>query len=262
MVAPAHDESLDVELARIQAEADVKIAEAKGRATAGPAPAAVAPDPTESTQTWDEFWEERQRVEAAERGEARTEVIRGVEIVVPHDLPLRFQRRLEQIQDAEKRLRARVSDTDARIAELEAAKAAGVDVDDTLASLRAAAEAIGKEESERAAESTRGLLGDLFGADVLDRWIDGGMTETELQVVLLWGMAHGKGQPMTHQQAYDAYRRAEGKAPAGAAAPARSSKPNARKKPRAATGGPSKRTSAGSTSSARATSRTSRSASS
>jgi len=265
-----HDESLDAEIARIQAEAEVKVAQARGRAAGGGAAPVKAATPAQSAaaeeerhDSWDEFWAEIKRAEADERGEAATEVIRGVTVVVPHDLPLRFQRRLEEIQDAEKRVAARTAQVRSQIAALMVEAENGADVAEQITALQAAADKIAAEESAAATESTNGLLADLFGADVLDRWIDSGMTETELQVVLLWGMAHGRGQPMTFRAAYDAYREASGKAPTPAGnGPGNNARPTAKKKPRAATGGRSKGTSAGSTGSGRGTSRTSRSASS
>ena len=44
-------------------------------------------------QGFDAFWAEQLRREAAERGQATTEVIRGVTVVVPQDLPMRFRAR-------------------------------------------------------------------------------------------------------------------------------------------------------------------------
>lgn len=63
----------------------------------------------------------------------------------------------------------------------------------------------------------KGLLVDLFGVDVLDAWTAAGMGEIEFQVVLAWGYANGKNQPVTFQQAYELVRArqeaARGKAP-------------------------------------------------
>lgn len=254
-----HDENLDAELAQIQADADVRIAAAKGRTQAGGGKAAgpQAPEEETSHRSWDEFWAETERAEADERGDAATETIRGVEVVVPHDLPLRFQRRLDDVQTQERTARADAAEREARAAELRAAEARGDDVTADLEELNAPAD---DPAGDEALANTKALLVDLFGRDVFDQWVDGGMTEKEFQVVLLWGMAHGKGQPMTFREAYTAFRRAEGKAPAPASASAgatdsNSSRPSAKRKPRAATGGRSKATSTASTGSGPATSR-------
>ncbi|MFF4989626.1 hypothetical protein ACFY19_20705 [Streptosporangium saharense] len=45
---------------------------------------------------WDEFWAEVE----AEEGPARTEVIRGVTVTVPRDLPLRVTRKIELLQNS------------------------------------------------------------------------------------------------------------------------------------------------------------------
>lgn len=45
------------------------------------------------TQSWDAFWSEV-------NAKRRTEVIRGVEVPVPTDLPLRFQQRAAQLKDS------------------------------------------------------------------------------------------------------------------------------------------------------------------
>ncbi len=52
-------------------------------------------------QTWDEFWQEVERKEAEAAGTLPTTVIRGVEVPIPHDLPLRFQRKLEAVEHSE-----------------------------------------------------------------------------------------------------------------------------------------------------------------
>lgn len=44
-------------------------------------------------QTWDDFWAEVSPPE-------RREVIRGVEVTVPRNLPLKFNRRLEELRDS------------------------------------------------------------------------------------------------------------------------------------------------------------------
>lgn len=153
----------------------------------------------EATQSWDAFWGEIQAEEAVERGEQATEVIRGVTVVVPHDLPLRFDRRLEQLKG---------SSTD---------------------------------------ESVRAMIIDLFGCDVLEQWIDAGMQQMEFRVVLMWGMARGRGKPLTFREAYDIVREQnQGKATGSTRTSGKS----------AGSGGRSKRTSAGSTNSSRRRSQT------
>ncbi|MEV7011542.1 hypothetical protein [Streptosporangium sp. NPDC051022] len=153
----------------------------------------------EATQSWDDFWAEIQAEEDAQHGGPATEVIRGVRVNVPHDLPLRFDRRLEQLKG---------SSTD---------------------------------------ESVRAMLVDLFGDDVLEQWVDAGMTQTEFRVVLMWGMSHGRGKPLSFREAYGIVReQSEGKAKSSTRTSGKSG----------ASGGRSKRTSGGSTSSRRTTSRT------
>lgn len=153
----------------------------------------------EKFESWDAFWEEIRRKEEAERGGPKTEIIRGVMVLVPHDLPIRFDRRLDQLKG---------SSSD---------------------------------------EDLKALLADLFGADVLDAWIDAGMTPMELRVVLMWGVAQGKGRAMSFRQAYELVKEgSEGKAES-----------STRKNGSAgSTGGRSKRTSARATSSNGTSSRT------
>lgn len=213
--------------------------------------AADAPE-GEGHQSWDAFWAEVQRQELEERGEQATETIRGVVVVVPHDLPMRFQRRMDVAQDREKGVKARLAELEADSAELRAKELRDPTVDYTEERQRiedARAELV---SDAAAMNDTKNLLSDLFGQDVLDQWIESGMTEREFSTVLLWGMAHGKGQEITFLDAYQAVRDAEGnRKPAGAAGPAdappRSSKPTAKRKRPAATGGRSSRTSRAST---------------
>lgn len=161
---------------------------------------AVAERLVEANQSWDAFWSEVQAEEAAERGEQATETIRGVTVIVPHDLPLRFDRRLEQLKG---------SSTD---------------------------------------ESVKAMIVDLFSDDVLEQWIDAGMTQVEFRTVLMWGMAHGRGKPLTFREAYDIVREQnQGKAATGS--PPKSGRSGA-------SGGRSKRTSAASTGSSRTRSQT------
>lgn len=153
-------------------------------------------EPGNQHESWDDFWAEVTRQE-----KPLTETIRGVAVTVPHDLPLRFQRKLAAIEDASS--------------------------DDVY-----------KE-----------LVADLFGSDVLDAWIDAGMTGTEFQVVLAWGLSHGRGKPVTFREAYELVRGASGKAGARKRSPRTSTGS-------AATGGRSKRTSTASTASRPKASRT------
>lgn len=99
-----HDESLDVEIAAAQAEADVRIAEIRGRHQAGQGTGKAKRregDDGEDSRSWDEFWSEIERAEAAKRGDSATTTIRGVEVAVPHDLPLKFDRRLALVEQSE-----------------------------------------------------------------------------------------------------------------------------------------------------------------
>ena len=152
----------------------------------------------ESHETWDAFWAEVQREEAAARGGLPTQVIRGVTVTVPHDLPLKFDRAIDQVRD---------SSTE---------------------------------------DDTRRVLAELFGADVLGAWIDAGMTAAEFQVVLLWGVANGKGKELTFREAYDQFKARVGKASSSTTTSGGSGD----------SGGRSKRTSMRGTGSPRRTSRT------
>lgn len=103
--------------------------------------------------SWDDFW-----AEVEQRETPATTVIRGVRVPIPHDLPLRFDRRLEQLQGS-------TSEAD-----------------------------------------VRALLTDLFGADVLDAWVEAGMTSREFRTLLRWAVANGRGTAMTFREAYEAVR--------------------------------------------------------
>lgn len=121
----------------------------------------TAPEPPAGDQeygSWDDFWAEVERTEAAERGQAATTTIRGVTVPIPHDLPLRFDRKLNRLKDS---------------------------------------------TSE---DDIRALLEDLFGADVLDAWVEAGMTSREFRVLLRWAVANARGTTMTFREAYDAVR--------------------------------------------------------
>ncbi|MFG2976305.1 hypothetical protein ACGFYY_25395 [Streptomyces sp. NPDC048331] len=93
------------------------------------------------------------------------------------------------------------------------------------------------------------LVGMIFGENCLEKWRDAGMGLLEFQVILAWGMANARGRKTSFQEAHEMVleQAAEGKAPAPNRAERRSRS--------AATGGPSKRTSSGSTGSVRKTSR-------
>ncbi|MBF8191656.1 hypothetical protein ITP53_39380 [Nonomuraea sp. K274] len=118
------------------------------------------PDENEQ-QSWDDFWAEQMRAEQAEREGPPTKTIRGVKVAVPHDLPLMFEIRADQLRGS----------------------------------------------SDQAAFEQ--LIGDLFGAQVLDAWIANGMGEREFRTVLAWGLANGRGDTMTFRQAYDLVRARE-----------------------------------------------------
>lgn len=151
-------------------------------------------------ESWDAFWQE------ASGG--RTEVIRGVEVQVPTDMPLAMEKRIEELSDSE------------------------------------------------AEEDLAELIAMLFGADVLDAWVDAGMGVLEFQTVLTWGMAQAGGRDLSFREALELVRSGggEGKqvAPKG---PNRAARRSAPAKRSAAGGGRSKPTSRASTGSARKTSR-------
>lgn len=140
------------------------------------------------TESWDSYWEAAERLR-----KAPTTVIRGVTVTVPHDLPLSFDRRAEQLR------------------------------------------ASGREQD------VRELVGILYGPDALDGWIDAGMGQQEFQAVLVYGLAHGRGEAMTVAQAREAVL-TQGKSLLANRAARRNS---------ARSGGPSKRTSSASTGSGR-----------
>ncbi|MET7759732.1 hypothetical protein ABZT27_34285 [Streptomyces sp. NPDC005389] len=95
------------------------------------------------------------------------------------------------------------------------------------------------------------LVSLIFGIDCMEQWRENGMGLTEFQTVLTWGLAHAAGKPLTFAEAYDVVQNGEG-AKAGKAQPNRA----ARRAQSSGTGGPSKRTSNGSTGSKRKRSRT------
>lgn len=151
---------------------------------------------TAPTESWDSFW--------TEVSGGRTEIIRGVEVRVPNDMPLIVERRVEELQDSERE------------------------------------------------EDVAELVQLVFGTDCMEQWRQAGMGLREFQTVLTWGLAHAGGREMTFAEAHKLV--VDGEA-AGGKAP---TPPNraARRAPSAPGGGPSKRTSNGSTTSARKRSRT------
>lgn len=159
----------------------------------------AAAKPPESAG-WDAFWAEVQ-------AKGATEVIRGVEVVVPTDLPLSFQMRMNALKD---------SDRD---------------------------------------EDVRELVGLIFGAGVLDQWVDADMGAQELKVVLAWGVANGGGKPVTFREAYDMVMEAEAAGKAPSPQPNRATRRAASTGRSSASGGALKPTSRANTASTRKVSR-------
>jgi hypothetical protein len=65
-------------------------------------------EPVEATESvepefesWDAFWTSVQRAEQAERTGPPTQTIRGVTVTVPHDLPLLFERKVDQLKSSD-----------------------------------------------------------------------------------------------------------------------------------------------------------------
>lgn len=104
-------------------------------------------------------------------------------------------------------------------------------------------------QDSSALEDVAELVAGIFGADVLEQWIDAGMGTIEFKTVVAWGMAQGTGQDIDFRDAYERVRAADEGKPPG---PNRAARRAASKKPSAATGGRSKRTSSASTASTRA----------
>ncbi|NUS86317.1 MAG: hypothetical protein HOY75_27240 [Streptomyces sp.] len=152
---------------------------------------------TTADQSFDDFW--------AEVSRGRTEVIRGVEVQVPTDMPLIVEQRVEELQNS------------------------------------------------GSLEDIQELLGLLFGADVLDQWLQAGMGLREFQVIITWGLAHASGRELTFQEAFDLVQQGAG---AGKQLAPKGPNRAARRSQSAAGGGRSKRTSSASTATARKTSRT------
>lgn len=97
-------------------------------------------------------------------------------------------------------------------------------------------------------EDIKRLLVMLFGRDVLDEWIDNGVTNRQFRLLFTWGVANGQGAPTTFEEAADLLRQAEkadaeGKAPKNRAARRASFKTGGS----AGSGGASKRISRAST---------------
>ncbi|MFB4294791.1 hypothetical protein ACBI99_44680 [Nonomuraea sp. ATR24] len=110
-------------------------------------------------------------------------------------------------------------------------------------------------------QTFRMLLGELFGTDVLDTWVAAGMGSREFKTVLTWGVACGRGRPISFREAYERIEAREaadreatalGKAPEG---PEDSESSTPTSEESAGTGRSSRRTSAASTSSSRKRSR-------
>ncbi|MBP5931823.1 hypothetical protein F3K39_28220 [Streptomyces sp. LBUM 1479] len=151
---------------------------------------------TTADQSFDDFW--------AEVSRGRTEVIRGVEVQVPTDMPLIVEQRVEELQNS------------------------------------------------GSLEDIQELLGLLFGADVLDQWLQAGMGLREFQVIITWGLAHASGNPLTFQEALDLVEQGAG---AGKQLAPKGPNRAARRSQSAAGGGRSKPTSRASTATSRKTSR-------
>ncbi|MEU9606150.1 hypothetical protein [Streptomyces sp. NPDC048057] len=107
------------------------------------------------------------------------------------------------------------------------------------------------DSDEDAAE----LVALLFGEEAASAWLDGPdrIGTRQLFTILGWGMAQAQGEDVSYQEAYDAVmEQVVGKAPEPNRAERRAA---AQKRPSRSTGGRSKPTSSGSTTSARKTSR-------
>lgn len=116
--------------------------------------AADVPDDGEY-QSWDDFWAEVQREQS---GKVETEVIAGVVVPVPHDLPLHIVQRGEAL---------------------------ALDADDN---------------------AIKGLVAEIFGAEIFDAWVAAGMTMVGFQTALAWGIACGSGARISFRRAYEAVR--------------------------------------------------------
>ena len=188
------DEPVDEQPAPAEPAVDAAAVK-RARKAARRAERAAARDAAD-TESWDAFWSERSRAEAVERPHT---TIRGVHVPVPHDLPLAFERRVEELKGSSRE------------------------------------------------EDVRELVGMVFGGDVLGEWVSAGMGRDEFETVLLWGMAAGRGKPLTFAEAREAVlTRGNSLRPVANRAARRGS---------GGSGGPSKRTSHASTGSGRKRSR-------
>lgn len=66
-------------------------------------------------------------------------------------------------------------------------------------------------------EDIKHMVGLIFNADVLDEWLDAGLTGQQFHVILAWGMANGSGRPTSFAEAVDIVAKAEKEAEAKAA---------------------------------------------
>ena len=156
------------------------------------------------SQSWDDFW--------AEVSGGCTEVIRGVEVRVPTDMPLGYEDRLARRGD------------------------------------------LGEHSKVEEFES---LVAPLFGEGVFPQWVEAGMGTVEFLTVITWGMAQAAGRDLSFDEAYEiATSDDPGKAAGANRATRRAAMKTASSGRSASTGGPSRRTSPASTTSARRTSRT------
>ncbi|MFE6487982.1 hypothetical protein ACFVGN_34310 [Streptomyces sp. NPDC057757] len=153
--------------------------------------------PVAAEQSWDDFWTEVSR--------GRTEVIRGITVQVPSDVPLILERRINELQDSEN--------------------------EDDIAE----------------------LISLLFGTDCMEQWRQAGIGLREFQTILTWGIAQAGGKDLSFAAAYELVQKGDG---AGKALAPKPPSRAVRRSQSAGTGGRSKPTSNGSTTSARRKSRT------
>lgn len=154
------------------------------------------------SQSWDQFW--------AEVSGSRTEVIRGVEVKVPTDMPLNFEERIGSLSDLSATSRP---------------------------------------------EDFEPLVSPLFGDGVFHQWYEAGMGAREFLTAVTWGFAQASGKDMSFAEAYELATGGDPGKALGNRQARRTAKKAASKQPSASTGGRSRPTSSGSTSSARRTSR-------
>jgi hypothetical protein len=102
------------------------------------------------------------------------------------------------------------------------------------------------QDSDRE-EDVAQLVNELFGEDVYEQWLEGGMTARGFLTALGWGIARAKGHDLSFREAYELMQRAEG----NPQAPNREQRRAAQNGRSGAGGGQSKRTSSGSTGSRR-----------